>query len=178
VRAQVSKQVGAAGPEDLRRRLERARADLEMVEQLDGIALRKLTLVEGKADWASAPPAYREAFRRYGLLAVARHADPEPWQDRLRDASVWRDRRTLEALAKEADVARLSPAVVNLLSSLLGKAGSDRLSLLGAAQGQHRRFLAELSPGLCPGRCEPNDRSGWLLPGGGGPTAWRGRRVL
>jgi serine/threonine-protein kinase len=56
-----------AGPDDLRRQVYQARADLDLVEKLDTARLRTATPVEGKFKLAGAEPLHEEAFERAGL---------------------------------------------------------------------------------------------------------------
>jgi len=55
------------GNEDLRQRAHRWRADLDMVEQLEGIRLQQAELEGDYFRHAGADPAYAAAFRDYGL---------------------------------------------------------------------------------------------------------------
>jgi serine/threonine-protein kinase len=59
--------LGDAGPEDLRRRVEQATADLALVDRLEAIRLRRSTLVEGKFDNRGTEGDYATAFREAGL---------------------------------------------------------------------------------------------------------------
>ena len=61
--------LNGAGLEDLRRRVEQAVADAVLVERLEGIGLKRSTLVEGKFDNRGADEAYALAFREAGLGA-------------------------------------------------------------------------------------------------------------
>ncbi len=54
---------------------------------------------------------------------AAQLADPDPWRNRLRDASARRDAVALRELAAQADVAALAPQTVDLLGKSLGEAG-------------------------------------------------------
>jgi tetratricopeptide (TPR) repeat protein len=60
------------GTDDLKPKVEQAKADLTVLTQLDAIRMRKCVWVTepggmGRFDTASAAPAYRAAFRAYGL---------------------------------------------------------------------------------------------------------------
>src|SRR5262249_22038691 len=55
------------GPDDLRQRLDRARADLDLVERLDAARLRTATYVEGKFDFTGAERLYAAAFAETGV---------------------------------------------------------------------------------------------------------------
>jgi tetratricopeptide (TPR) repeat protein len=75
------------------------------------------------------------------LLHVARLADPDPWQDQLRDAALWDQRRPLEKLARQAlddrkVLARLSPHMLALLGALL-HSGPEAEEVLRQAQFAH-----------------------------------------
>jgi tetratricopeptide (TPR) repeat protein len=64
---QVRPRVEWAGPDDLRRRLGRARADIDLVEQLDAARIEAPMLVEGIFDPTAAEPIYATAFAAAGL---------------------------------------------------------------------------------------------------------------
>jgi Flp pilus assembly protein TadD len=85
-------------------------------------------------DWAvcTAKPA-----RRQWLLDVARRTDPAAWAARFRDPAIWGDRAALERLAREANVAELSPQVLVALGHALGRTGADPVPLWTAAQQHH-----------------------------------------
>jgi serine/threonine-protein kinase len=66
---QAHDRLGKTGPDDLRRRLARARADLRLVRLLDDARLQAATLVEGKQlDVAGAARQYAAAFRDSQLV--------------------------------------------------------------------------------------------------------------
>jgi tetratricopeptide (TPR) repeat protein/tRNA A-37 threonylcarbamoyl transferase component Bud32 len=67
-------------------------------------------------DWAFSTT---EAHRRAWLLEVAWHADTQPWRDRLRDPTLWADRKRLEGLTEQAKADELSPPVVVALGMIL-----------------------------------------------------------
>jgi Tfp pilus assembly protein PilF len=71
---QTRDRLGDAGPQDLRRRVEQASADLALVDRLDAIRLRCLTLVEGKLDYRGAEGDYATAFREAGLAEESEEA--------------------------------------------------------------------------------------------------------
>jgi tetratricopeptide (TPR) repeat protein len=64
---QVKTQVGEAGPDDLRARVERARADLDLVDRLDSARLRAATWATDDFDYPAAQRAYTKAFADAGL---------------------------------------------------------------------------------------------------------------
>jgi serine/threonine-protein kinase len=59
--------LGPAGPDDLRRRVDQGRADLDLAEHLDAARFLGATPVEGKFDRAGAEPLYASAFAQAGL---------------------------------------------------------------------------------------------------------------
>jgi serine/threonine-protein kinase len=71
---QATNRLGDGGPHDLKARLDRARADLDLVAQLDAIRLKRTTVVEGRFDFAGADRGYEEAFREGGMPEVRSEA--------------------------------------------------------------------------------------------------------
>jgi serine/threonine-protein kinase len=63
----ASDRLGKGGPAALRRKLERADADLKLVDHLDRIRERRATLFERKVDYRPAEREYAAAFRDAGL---------------------------------------------------------------------------------------------------------------
>jgi tetratricopeptide (TPR) repeat protein/tRNA A-37 threonylcarbamoyl transferase component Bud32 len=59
--------LGDGGPSELRRRVEQARADVEMARELDEIRLGQSALKDDHFDVLSAGPKYARAFQRYQL---------------------------------------------------------------------------------------------------------------
>jgi serine/threonine-protein kinase len=59
---QARRRLGPAGPDDLRRRVDQGRADLDLAEHLDAARLKAATWVEGKFDQAGAARDYAAAF--------------------------------------------------------------------------------------------------------------------
>jgi tetratricopeptide (TPR) repeat protein len=96
-------------------------------------SLNKEQLVAALDDWAGLAADNRT---REQLLAVARRADPDPLRNRLRDPAVLRDRQKLTQLAQDADVDRLSPALLVIVASRLEALGGPGLELL--QRGQRR----------------------------------------
>jgi serine/threonine-protein kinase len=86
VLAQAESRLGEGGPEDLARKLERARHDLDLVARLDAIRLKRATWVKDRLDTATADREYAVAFREAGLGEVGQ--DPEPVAARVRDSAV------------------------------------------------------------------------------------------
>jgi serine/threonine-protein kinase len=83
---QTRDRLGETGPEDLRRRVERAAADVALVDRLDGIRLRRSTVVEGGFDYRGAERDYAATFREAGLGVEG--DDAEAVAARLRDSAV------------------------------------------------------------------------------------------
>jgi hypothetical protein len=112
-------------------------------EDLDRVAQRlrgspiQAQLVAALDDWASTTC---DEIRRTWLLELARRVEPGVWSDRFRDPAMWRDRATLERLAREAPVATLSPQLLGALAEALSRSGADPVPLLKAA---HRRHPAD-----------------------------------
>jgi tetratricopeptide (TPR) repeat protein len=64
--------LGASGPAGLRRRLERGRADLDLVDRLDAIRLERANVVGSQLDHAGADARYEAAFAAAGLGQVGK----------------------------------------------------------------------------------------------------------
>jgi eukaryotic-like serine/threonine-protein kinase len=64
---QARRLVEPAGPDELRRRVDQAQAQLDLVAELDTARLRTATPVKGKFEPAGAEPLYEEAFVKAGL---------------------------------------------------------------------------------------------------------------
>jgi tetratricopeptide (TPR) repeat protein/serine/threonine protein kinase len=64
---QARERLEPAGPDELRRQVEQARADLDLVEHLDAARLHAATIVEGRVAFAGAEPLYAAAFAKAGL---------------------------------------------------------------------------------------------------------------
>ncbi len=69
------------GSEDLRAQIEKAKADLDVVQRLDAIRMSRGTFVPGGIDYAESSRAYEAAFRQAGLGELAE--DPERVAERL-----------------------------------------------------------------------------------------------
>jgi tetratricopeptide (TPR) repeat protein len=116
-------------------------------------------LVAALDDWASATG---DRTRRAWLLAVARGADPGAWGDRFRDPAVWGDRAALERLARDANVAELSPQLLTALGLALGRTGADPVPLLRAAQERHPAdFWLNFHLGNALARSKPEEAVGY-----------------
>jgi serine/threonine-protein kinase len=74
-----------AGPDDLRRRLDQARDDLNLAERLDAARLQAKTTVEGEWDRAGGERLYAAAFAEAGL---GREGEVEAMAARVRDSAV------------------------------------------------------------------------------------------
>jgi tetratricopeptide (TPR) repeat protein len=77
--------------DDLKPKVQRAKEDLAVLAQLDAIRMRKYVWVtvpggRGRFDTASAAPAYRAAFRAYGLDLI--DGDPEDLAGRIKASAV------------------------------------------------------------------------------------------
>jgi serine/threonine-protein kinase len=75
-----------AGPEDLRRKANQARGDLELTENLDTARLRAATHVEGRFEPVGAEPLYEETLAKAGLGRPG--DDCETVAARVRDSAV------------------------------------------------------------------------------------------
>jgi serine/threonine-protein kinase len=64
---QAGTQLGQAEPDNLRQKLDRARNELDLVEDLDRARMKPATPVEGRFNPGGAEPLYQEAFARAGL---------------------------------------------------------------------------------------------------------------
>jgi serine/threonine-protein kinase len=89
--AQAGKRLEPAGPDDLRRRVDQARADLDLAARLDAIRLRRVTRVEERFSNAyfsntEADRDYEAAFREAGLGKV--HDDAEAVAERVKASAV------------------------------------------------------------------------------------------
>jgi tetratricopeptide (TPR) repeat protein len=88
-------------------------------------------LIAALEDWAAL--AEDDATRGH-VLGVLRRADPGPWLDVVRDPAIRRNRMTLGLLARLADTARLHPATIIALASVMARRGLDPAGLLLRAQ--------------------------------------------
>jgi serine/threonine protein kinase/Tfp pilus assembly protein PilF len=113
-----------------------AQAALDVEGEQLAVCLRESAirepLVAALDDWAFVSV---DASQRARLLQIARQLEPDPkWRDRFRDPAVWQDRKALERLAAEANVAELSSQVVVVLANLLDRLGADAEPFLRDAQ--------------------------------------------
>jgi serine/threonine-protein kinase len=102
-------------------------------------------LVAGVTDWAVCAGA---RDRQDWLLAVARHADPDPWRDRVRDAGAWRDGATLAELARVAPVAGQATPLLIALGERVEATGGDATGFLRRVYQEHPAdFWANMAMG-------------------------------
>jgi tetratricopeptide (TPR) repeat protein len=110
-------------------------------------------LLAGLDDWAHASWWLGQPERAGLLQRVARRADPDPWRDRVRDVTLWRNQPALRRLADQAladpqALARLSPQLLDLLGIYL-EAGNAREDWFRRTQALHPRdFWLNYSLGL------------------------------
>jgi serine/threonine-protein kinase len=83
---QARQRLGPAGPDDLRRQVDQARADLELAENLDTARLRAATPAEGQFGPAGAEQLYEKTLAKAGLSLPG--GDSEAVAARVRDSAV------------------------------------------------------------------------------------------
>jgi serine/threonine protein kinase/Tfp pilus assembly protein PilF len=111
-----------------------AYTDKGTAERIRRSAVRQ-QLVAALDDWAL-PSS--NGILRWRLTTLASSVDPDPtWRDRMPSLLVWDERATLQRLAAQAPVARLSPQFLTLLGVRLARAGADPEPLLRKAQWLH-----------------------------------------
>ncbi len=96
-------------------------------------------LVAALDDWALVAYFLKNQELTEQILAVTRHAAPDPdWGDQLRQVKSWRDREALAKLVEDAPLARLSPQMLVLVGNVLEFQNSSLLeSWLRRAQAQY-----------------------------------------
>jgi eukaryotic-like serine/threonine-protein kinase len=94
----------------------------------------KAELVAAVDDWATYEP---DPVLQSRLLEIARRAAPGPWTDRLRDPAVRRDRAAVQKLAAEVDPARVPPAALSVLVTLMDGHKLDGRQVLASARMVH-----------------------------------------
>jgi tetratricopeptide (TPR) repeat protein len=95
-------------------------------------------LVAALDDWVRMKGAARLPGWQH-LLAIARHADPDPFRNRVRDALPRTDRKVLEELARAKQLVSQPPAIVLLLEGVLERTGRPSLRLEMLRRVQARR---------------------------------------
>jgi tetratricopeptide (TPR) repeat protein len=108
--------------------------DAEVVAVRIRDSVIKAQLVAALDAWASMTD---NPARRAWLLEVARRAQPDEWSDRFRDPALWEKPAALEQLAKEANVAELSPQLLAALGMALRRTKANAVPFLTAAQERH-----------------------------------------
>ena len=82
---QARQRLGPAAPDELRRQVDRARADLDLAEELDRARLMAATTVDGRYEDARTEPLYEEALAK----ALGRRGDDiEAVAARVRDSAI------------------------------------------------------------------------------------------
>jgi tetratricopeptide (TPR) repeat protein len=94
----------------------------------------RFVLTAGLDHWAL---TNKEEPGRATILEVARRADPDPWRDQFRRPEVWGDRKKLEQLAGQVNIAGQSTNLLLALAVLLKQNGRDPGSLLRATLVEH-----------------------------------------
>jgi serine/threonine-protein kinase len=84
-------------------------------------------LVAALDDWAACAT---DRDQQHWVLAVVRHADSDPWRDRVRDPATWDDPAALRELADQAPVARQSPQLLAVLGARLRAKKLDAVGFL------------------------------------------------
>ena len=166
---QVRQRLEPAGPDDLRRQVEQAQADLNLAERLDAARIKAATLAGGKDGLAVAEPLYVSAFAEAGLGREG--DDSKAVSARVRDsalsaeliaalddwASITADRGRREWLLAVASEADQNPARNRLRQPELWRDGA-RLTQIAQ------------EPSGADGVAAVSDR-----PGSGCARVWRGR---
>ena len=151
---QVRQRLEPAGPDDLRRQVEQAQADLNLAERLDAARIKAATLAGGKDGLAVAEPLYVSAFAEAGLGREG--DDSKAVSARVRDsalsaeliaalddwASITADRRRREWLLAVASEADQNPARNRLRQPELWRDGARLTQIAQEPSG------AEVSPQL------------------------------
>jgi serine/threonine-protein kinase len=96
-----------------------------------GIKRQLVTALDNWAGWERNPGMRRR------LLALTQAVDPQPWRARFSPLAMRGDRKALQRLADEAEVERLSPALVVTLANFLNEAKGDATELLQRALQEH-----------------------------------------
>ncbi len=151
---QVRQRLEPAGPDDLRRQVEQAQADLNLAERLDAARIKAATLAGGKYGLAAAEPLYVSAFAEAELGRAG--DDSKVVSARVRDsalsaeliaalddwASITADRGRREWLLAVASEADQNPARNRLRQPELWRDGARLTQIAQEPSG------AEVSPQL------------------------------
>ncbi len=78
--------LGSGGPAALRQQVRQARANAEMVAELDEIRLQQAAVKEGRFDMHGANERYAEAFRKYGIDMAS--LEVETAAERVRESAI------------------------------------------------------------------------------------------
>jgi serine/threonine-protein kinase len=108
--------------------------DPELLAERIGASPIRAQLVAALDDWALTT---RDREQRAWLLGMASRADPGVGTERIRAAVGRGDPADLERVAREANVAELSPHLLTALARALQQSRIDAVPLLRAAQEQH-----------------------------------------
>ncbi len=191
------------GSRDLKNRIERAQADLELAAQLDAIRMSRGKFTQGGGiDYAEPSRLYATTFQQAGIgspgdniapvvariksstvrvaliaalddwamcaeahprawiLSVARQADPDPWRDRVRDASQWADIQHLQELAEAVNIEAQPVTILVAMGTRWRRLGGDPKSYLERVHHQYPGdFWLNFELGLLNDRNERNGRS-------------------
>jgi tetratricopeptide (TPR) repeat protein/serine/threonine protein kinase len=142
-------------PEVAAARLAASRIKEQLVAALDDWANVAVSEANSKEQMRAALGLARQ------LTAVARKAMPnEAWGDRLRRVELWCDEKALAKVAAEAPVGSLSPQLLEVVGSFLGK--DTRVAWLCRAQAQHPAdFWLAFNLAWEFSRTNPADAVGW-----------------
>ena len=76
----------------------------------------RAALVSALDDWSACAA---DRAQQVWILDVVRHADPDPWRDRVRDPATWDDSEALRDLAAKATVDKQSPQLLTVFAARL-----------------------------------------------------------
>jgi serine/threonine-protein kinase len=161
---QAQSRLGDHGPADLQWTLNRMRSDLDLVAQLDAVALARATVVKGKLDDAGADQGYATVFAGAGLGAPG--DEPQSVADGVRASAVsrplvaalddWADctedkdrRQWLLAVARRADPDRWRNAARDV-DRWRDRATLERLATEDVALEQPPQLVASVARRLGP----------------------------
>jgi serine/threonine-protein kinase len=116
-------------------------------------------LVAALDDWALCAT---DKDRRGWLLGVARHADPDPWRDRVRDPGTWENPVALAKLAESVPEAEKSVQLLVALGTRLSATGGNAVEFLRRVQRAHPAdFWGNFELGLALEKREPGEAVGY-----------------